>query len=77
MTAVFEKTIEISKCIKNEWAILAKHWVVERTFPWLNLFRRLAKDVEISISSAEYFVMIAHSMGFDSKVDRKFMKIGT
>jgi len=59
VTAVFEKTIEISKCIKNEEAILAKHWVVERTFPWLNL----AKDVEISISSAEYFVMIAHSMG--------------
>lgn len=62
VTDVLEKTIEISKRIKNEWAILAKRWVVERTFAWLNPFRRLAKDVEISISSAEAFVMIAHSM---------------
>ena len=62
MTDVLEKTIEICKRIKNEWAILAKRWVVERTFAWLNSFRRLAKDVEISISSAEAFVMIAHSM---------------
>lgn len=61
-TEVLGKTIEISKRIKNEWAILAKRWVVERTFAWLNPFRRLAKDVEISISSAEAFVMIAHSM---------------
>jgi putative transposase len=57
-----KKKIEISKRIKNEWAILAKRWVVERTFAWLNPFRRLAKDFEISISSAEAFVMIAHSM---------------
>ena len=37
-------------------------WVVERTFSWLNGYRRLAKDFEYSISSSESFVMIAHSM---------------
>jgi transposase len=62
VTDVLKKTIEISKRIKNEWAILAKRWLVERTFAWLNPFRRLAKDFEISISSEETFVMIAHSM---------------
>jgi transposase len=62
VTDVLKKTIEISKRIKNEWAILAKRWLVERTFAWLNPFRRLAKDFEISISSEEAFVMIAHSM---------------
>ena len=62
VTDELKKKIEISKRIKNEWAVLATRWVVERTFSWLNPFRRLAKDVEISIASAEAFVMIAHSM---------------
>lgn len=61
VTGVLNKTIDISKRLKNEWAILAKRWVVERTFAWLNPFRRLAKDFEISTSSEEAFVMIAHS----------------
>jgi transposase len=62
VTDELKKKIEISKRIKNEWAVLATRWVVERTFSWLNPFRRLAKDVEISRASAEAFVMIAHSM---------------
>lgn len=59
---VCEKTIEISERISEKWQILPKRWVVERTFSWLNGYRRLAKDFEISISSAENYVMIAHSM---------------
>ena len=62
VTLVLGKTIEISERITEKWAVLAKRWVVERTFAWLNHCRRLAKDVEITISSAEHFVMIAHSM---------------
>lgn len=54
------KTIEISKRITKEWVILAKRWIVERTFAWLNNFRRLSKDYEIAINSAENMVMIAH-----------------
>lgn len=59
---VCQKTIEISQRISEKWVILPKRWVVERTFSWLNGYRRLAKDFEISTSSAENYVMIAHSM---------------
>ena len=59
---VMQKTVEISARISKEWAILAKRWVVERTFGWLNHFRRLSKDYEITVKSAETTVIIAHSM---------------
>jgi len=59
---ILKKTVEISARIAPGWAILAKRWVVERTFAWLNHFRRLAKDYEITVKSAENLVMIAHSM---------------
>lgn len=49
----------ISKKIKNEFAILPKRWIVERTFAWLGNFRRLVKDFEILTERAENFVRIA------------------
>jgi putative transposase len=36
-----------------------RRWVVERTFAWLGRKRRLAKDFEQSIASAETWIMIA------------------
>ena len=51
--------IEISKIIKDGWAVLAKRWVVERTFSWINNFRRMAKDFEILTCSAENFARIS------------------
>jgi putative transposase len=36
-----------------------RRWVVERTFAWFGRNRRLAKDFEASISSAETWVLIA------------------
>ena len=60
MTNTLGKIVEISKKISIGWAILAKRWVVERTFAWLNNFRRLSKDFEISTKSAENMVIIAH-----------------
>ena len=59
---ILKKTIEISERITPGWAILAKRWIVERTFAWLGHFRRLSKDYEIAIKSAENTVIIAHSM---------------
>lgn len=59
---IMEKSIKISERIKDKWYILPKRWIVERTFSWLNHYRRLAKDFEVSISSAENYIMIAHSM---------------
>lgn len=37
-----------------------KRWVVERTFAWLGRNRRLAKDFERTIASAEAWILIAH-----------------
>jgi putative transposase len=36
-----------------------KRWVIERTFAWFGRNRRLAKDFEATIASAEAWVMIA------------------
>ena len=36
-----------------------RRWVVERTLAWLGRNRRLAKDFEASIASAEAWVLIA------------------
>ena len=54
--------VDISEKIKpHQWEKLPWRWVVERTLSWLNHSRRLSKDFEISISSAEAMVKISHS----------------
>ncbi len=40
--------------------VLPRRWVVERTFAWLGRCRRLAKDFERTIASAEAWLHIAH-----------------
>ena len=40
--------------------VLPRRWVVERTFAWLGRCRRLSKDWEKSIASAEAWITIAH-----------------
>ncbi|MCS6267385.1 MAG: transposase [Vampirovibrio sp.] len=47
------------KWLNNFWNSY-KRWIVERTFAWLTGYRRLSKDFERTISSAEAFVKIAH-----------------
>jgi putative transposase len=37
-----------------------KRWVVERTFAWLGRNRRLAKDFEATVASAQAWIMIAN-----------------
>lgn len=41
------------------FAVLARRWVVERTFAWLNHHRRLSKDYEGRTSSSEAMILIA------------------
>lgn len=43
----------------NGFVVIARRWVVERTFAWLGRCRRLAKDWEASIASAEAWVLVA------------------
>jgi transposase len=41
------------------FTLLPRRWVVERTIAWLNRNRRLAKDFEATIESAQAWLMIA------------------
>ena len=52
--------VDISERINPGWEILPKRWRVERTFAWMNGSRRLAKDYEITIKSAENMAIISH-----------------
>jgi len=54
--------VDISEKIKpHQWEKLPWRWVVERTFSWLNNSRRLSKDYEISVDSAESIIKISHA----------------
>ena len=55
-------SVDISERISgNKWEILPKRWIVERTFAWMNHSHGLSKDYEITRSSAESMIKIAHS----------------
>ena len=55
-------TLEIIKRsdTADSFEVLPRRWVVERTFAWLGRCRRLAKDWETTIASAEAWITIAH-----------------
>ncbi|ESR25236.1 Mobile element protein [Lutibaculum baratangense AMV1] len=57
-------TIEIVRKHPEQvgFAVHPRRWVVERLFAWLNRNRRLAKDFEASIASAEAFLHAASVM---------------
>jgi transposase len=54
-------TVEIVKRsdVVKGFKLLPRRWVVERTIAWINRNRRLAKDFEATIESAETWLMIA------------------
>lgn len=41
--------------------VLPKRWIVERTFAWMNKYRRLSKDYEYLIETSEATLLIAMS----------------
>jgi transposase len=47
---------------QNGFAVLPRRRVVERTFGWLNNFRRLSKDYEFRTDSSEAFIFLAASL---------------
>lgn len=56
--------IEVVRKADNQvgFAVIARRWVVERFFAWINRNRRLAKDFEATIKSAEAFLYAASSV---------------
>ena len=44
------------------FTVHARRWVVEQFFAWINRNRRLAKDVEATIKSAEAFLYAASAV---------------
>ena len=53
--------VDITEKIKPHcWEKLPWRWVVERTLSWFNNSRRLSKDYEITIKSAEAMAKISH-----------------
>jgi putative transposase len=44
---------------QGEFKVQPIRWIVERTFAWLNQFRRLFKDVEKTVSSSEAMIYLA------------------
>ena len=43
------------------FAVIPKRWIVERTFGWLNRYRRLSKDYEELPETSEVMILIAMS----------------
>ena len=47
--------LEIVRCLAGVkgFHLLPRRWIVERTFGWLGHYRRLARDYEHTVASAE------------------------
>jgi transposase len=45
---------------QSTFVVLPRRWVVERTLAWLGRCRRMAKDWEKTIASAQAWLLIAH-----------------
>ena len=41
------------------FVVLPKRWIVERTFGWLNKYRRLSKDYELTPKHSESMIYLA------------------
>jgi transposase len=65
-------TIEIVKRpnAAQGFVVIARRWVVERTFAWLGRCRRLAKDFEATIESALAWIYLAHIRRLTRKIAR-------
>ena len=64
-TALAEWSIDFEKAARPESATgfvpVAKRWVVERSIAWTNLFRRVVKDYERTVSSSVAWLYLANS----------------
>ena len=56
---ILDTPVHISTQIQDQFAILPKRWIVERTFAWINNDRRLSKDYEVKPNHSENMVRIS------------------
>ena len=59
LQTTFNRVLEIVKRPTKEFKVVQWRWIVERTFGWLNKYRRLSKDYELLPSSSEAWIKIA------------------
>jgi putative transposase len=52
-------SLDLSGRMSPGFKVVAKRWVVERTFGWLNLRRRLSKDYEVLTRNSEAMIQVA------------------
>lgn len=45
--------------VEPGFQVQSKRWIVERTFAWLNKYRRLSKDYEFNTSYSEGLIYLA------------------
>lgn len=66
-------TVEVIRKMANQvgFQVLPRRWVVERFIAWINRNRRLAKDFEASIASAETFLYAASVMILTRRLARQ------
>ena len=56
----YNTRIDISPKIDPADGVSPKRWIAERTLSWFGNSRRLSKDYEISVNSAETMCIISH-----------------
>jgi len=49
-------SVEVIQRITKAFEIMPKRWIVERTFGWLNRYRRLSKDYEMHVENSEAMI---------------------
>lgn len=69
-------SIDFEKVSRTESAIgfvtVAKRWVVERGIAWTNLFRRVVKDYERTVSSSVDWLYLANSQSMLQRIENSY-----
>lgn len=56
MQQLTEAEVEVICRQSEEFEVLPKRWIVERTFAWWNYYRRLSKDYEVLVEMSEAMI---------------------
>jgi transposase len=57
------------------FVVEAKCWVVERSFAWMNFYRRITKDLERTVENSAGFILLANIQMVLSSINRKLNSI--